>query len=156
MRSRWLYVAVGLFVVSSVVTLIFIALNFSTLPWQSSSHYVIKARFDDISGLKIKSPLRIAGVKIGEVSGIRLDGADFMAVIEMDVDGHYHQIPSDSLASIYTEGLLGSRYVNISPGFSTTFIKPGGMIVRTHSAVVLEKIISQLLFSFSSKPSAKK
>jgi phospholipid/cholesterol/gamma-HCH transport system substrate-binding protein len=151
MQSRWLYISVGLFVTCSVISLIFIALSFSTLPWRSAAHYPITARFDDVSGLKAKAPLRIAGVKIGEVDRIDLNDQDFMAVVHMHVDARYANIPQDSLASIYTEGLLGSRYVNISPGFSVKSIHANGSIMRTHSAVVLEKIISQLLFSFSGK-----
>jgi len=139
---------VGLFLIFSLVALSVLAFQVSGLtslfPKQS---YVVTADFDDIGGLKVRSPVKIGGVQVGEVANISLDPMTFKAVVNMRIYHQFNDIPDDSSAGIYTAGLLGDNYIAIAPMYNTTFLKNGSKIEMTNSAMILEKLIGQFIYN---------
>jgi phospholipid/cholesterol/gamma-HCH transport system substrate-binding protein len=111
-----------------------------------SETYVLQAKFDNIGGLKVRGPVKSAGVVVGRIADIRFDPATYEAVVTMTLDGRY-RFPKDTFASIYTAGLLGEQYVGFDVGGDEKMLQAGDTIAKTQSAVVLEKLISQFLFS---------
>jgi phospholipid/cholesterol/gamma-HCH transport system substrate-binding protein len=107
----------------------------------------VTARFDNIGGLKVRSPVSMAGVRIGRVADITYDQSSFEAVVTLSIDPEYNKIPDDSIAKIYTSGLLGEQYIGIDPGGSMESLESGSELMMTQSALVLEEIIGQFLFS---------
>jgi phospholipid/cholesterol/gamma-HCH transport system substrate-binding protein len=138
---------VGLFVASGIVGLFFLALQVSNLSsFVDEDSYTITARFENSGGLKIKSPVSAAGVKIGKVSSISFDPKTYESVVQMNINSQYNTIPDDTTASIFTAGLLGEQYVNLEPGGSEEYLKNNGKIEITQSAIILEKALGQFLF----------
>ena len=115
--------------------------------------YKVTAEFDNIGDLKVGSPVSMSGVRVGDVTNIRFDSKDYKAVVTMRVDPQYNQIPEDSFASIETQGLLGGKYIGISPGGQDTYLKAGSRIDQTQSAIVLENLINKFFANYSSKGS---
>ena len=109
--------------------------------------YRVKARFSNVADLKTRSPVKIGGVTVGLIESISLDPVTFDAVIEMQIDRRYADIPSDSSASILTSGMLGDRYIGLDPGGALEPLTDGDEIFITQSAVVLETLISKYLFN---------
>jgi len=118
--------------------------------------YQIKANFDNIGSLKPKAPVTIAGVKIGQVTRVELDKTTYKAMVVMEIDSSQNSLPKDSSASNFTEGLLGSNYIGLTPGYDETFLKGGDTIQNTHPALVLESLIGQLMFKLSNSNSKQK
>jgi phospholipid/cholesterol/gamma-HCH transport system substrate-binding protein len=138
---------VGLFVAAGIAGLFFLAMHVSNLSsFVEDDSYTITARFENSGGLKVKSPVSAAGVKIGKVSSISFDPKTYESVVQMSIDSKYNTMPDDTTASIFTAGLLGEQYVNLEPGGSETFLKSNGKIEITQSAIILEKAIGQFLF----------
>ena len=138
---------VGLFVASGVVGLFFLALQVSNLSsFVEEDSYTITARFENSGGLKVKSPVSAAGVKIGKVSAISFDPKTYESVVQMNINSKYNALPDDTTASIFTAGLLGEQYVNLEPGGSDVYLQKDGKIEITQSAIILEKAIGQFLF----------
>ena len=138
---------VGLFVASGIVGLFFLALQVSNLSsFTERDSYTITARFENSGGLKVKSPVLAAGVKIGRVSGISFDPKTYQSVVQLSIDAQYNTLPDDTTASVFTAGLLGEQYVNLEAGGSDDFLKNGGNIEITQSAIILEKALGQFLF----------
>src|SRR3984885_11696159 len=152
--NRTLELGTGLFVLLGFVALFFLATQLPSSGLKLSSEkrgFHVTADFDNIGDLKVGSPVTMAGVSVGEVESIRLDPKTFQAVVGVRLYPKYNQIPDDSFASIQTQGLLGGKYVGLSPGGSETFLKEGSRIDQTQSAIVLESLINKLFASFSSK-----
>lgn len=150
MQRQFIEIIVGLFVIAGVIALLFLSLKVSNLNASTVSNpYQVNASFDDIGGLKVKAPVTMAGVKIGRVKEINLDTESFRARVVMDISGEYKKIPVDSSASINTQGLLGEQYLSLEPGGQPVYLKSGDRIRLTQSAVILENLIGQLLFSNS-------
>ena len=148
--TKIIEVSVGIFVAIGIAALLVLALNVSNVNTLGSSNtYTITANFDNISGLKERSSVAIAGVNVGRVSQITVDPETFEAVVEMKIDKTFNEIPMDSSAGIYTAGLLGEKYVGIEPGGAPEFLEEQSEIRLTQSSVVLEKLIGQFLFSKS-------
>jgi len=147
---------VGFFVAIGIAALLFLALKVGNL---SSAHlsetYVLQAKFDNIGGLKVRGPVKSAGVVVGRIADIKFDAATYEAVVTMTVDGRY-RFPKDTFASIYTAGLLGEQYVGLDVGGEEKMLQAGDTIAKTQSAVVLEKMISQFLFSKAADGQDKK
>ena len=138
---------VGFFVAIGIGALLFLALKVGNLGSASLGEtYVLQAKFDNIGGLKVRGPVKSAGVVVGRISDIRFDPASYEAVVTLNIDGRY-QFPKDTFASIYTSGLLGEQYVGLDVGGDEKMLKTGDTIGKTQSAVVLEKLISQFLFN---------
>ena len=154
--SRTLEIGTGLFVLLGFAALFFLTTQLPNsglkLSATKSGFHVI-ADFDNIGDLKVGSPVSMAGVSVGEVESIKFDPKTFQAVVGLRLDPQYNQIPDDSFASIQTQGLLGGKYIGLSPGGSDTFLKNGSRIDQTQSAIVLENLINKLFASFANKPS---
>ena len=147
-NSRALEIAVGAFVALAIAAFLLLALQVSDLSSLGQTDgYTVSARFSNVGGLKVRSPVTMAGVRIGRVSAIRFDENAFEGVVDLRIDSRYDQLPADTSASILTSGLLGEQYVGLEPGGSLDNLESGGQIEFTQSAFVLEKIIGQFLFS---------
>ena len=146
-HSKTLDALVGLFVASGIIALFFLAMQVSNLSsFITPEGYLVTARFENSGGLKVKSPVSVAGVRIGRVSKIWFDPETYQSVVELRINTKYNTLPDDTNASIYTAGLLGEQYVSLDPGGSDTYLENGGEIDITQSALVLEEIIGQYLF----------
>jgi len=145
--QRLIETLVGLFLLFAILALTVLAFKVSGLtslfPAQT---YTVKAEFEDIGGLKVRSPVKIGGVQIGEVSAITLDPVTFKGVVQMRIENRFNDIPDDSSAGIFTAGLLGDNYIAITPMYNQTFLKDGSKIEITRSAMILEKLIGQLVY----------
>jgi len=147
MNKRGIETLVGLFVLLGMLGLVFLALKAANLTtFGTGKGYSITARFDNIGGLKARSPIRSAGVTVGRVTSIKLDPKTFQGVVAMEIDAEV-VFPKDSSAKILTAGLLGDQYIGIEPGPSDENLAAGGTIKQTQSAVVLENLIGQLVTS---------
>jgi len=138
---------VGLFVAAGIAGLFFLALQVSNLSSVSTGQsYTVTANFENSGGLKVRSPVSLAGVKIGQVRAIGLDPDTFQSVVTMHIDRAYDKLPDDTTASIFTSGLLGEQYVSLEPGGSDNYLQDNGKIDITQPAIILEKAIGQFLF----------
>ena len=147
MGKRSIEIMVGLFVVLGIAGVLFLALKAANLgSFSSGDTYALMARFDNIGGLKVRAPVRSAGVTVGRVASITLDAKTYQGVVRMELQREV-QFPSDSSARILTSGLLGDQYVGLEPGAEEKVFVAGDTIKQTQSAVVLESLISQFLFS---------
>jgi phospholipid/cholesterol/gamma-HCH transport system substrate-binding protein len=146
---------VGLFMTLGIAAVVFLALrvgNLTTL--NATPGYRLEAKFDNIGGLKVRAPVKAAGVVVGRVESVRLDSQTYQAVVAMRINPGY-QFTADTIASILTSGLLGEVYVGLDAGGDTKMLADGGMITKTQSAVVLEKMIGQFLFDKASEAPKK-
>lgn len=138
---------VGLFVLLGILGLLFLALKAANLgSFGGGDGYQLTAKFDNIGGLKVRAPVRSAGVTVGRVVSITLDPKTYQGVVRLEVDKSV-QFPKDSSARILTAGLLGDQYIGLEPGADEKNLGAGDIIGSTQSAVVLETLISQFLFS---------
>jgi phospholipid/cholesterol/gamma-HCH transport system substrate-binding protein len=152
--NRTLEIGTGMFVLLGFAALFFLTTQLPSSGLKLSNAkagYHVTAEFDNIGDLKVGSPVTMAGVRIGEVEKIRVNPKTFRAVVGIRVDPQYTEIPDDSYASIQTQGLLGGKYIGLSPGGSDTNLKDGGRIENTQSAIVLESLINKLFASFANK-----
>jgi phospholipid/cholesterol/gamma-HCH transport system substrate-binding protein len=137
---------VGFFVAAGIGALLFLALKVGNLSTANmSSTYQLHARFDNIGGLKVRAPVKSAGVVVGRVSDIQFDQQNYVAVVAMSIDSRY-RFPRDTIAAILTSGLLGEQYIGFSVGGDEQMLKGGDILKKTQSAVVLENLIGQFLF----------
>jgi phospholipid/cholesterol/gamma-HCH transport system substrate-binding protein len=151
-NSRVLEIAVGAFVALAIGAFLLLALQVSDISsFGESKGYTVTARFANVGGLKVRSPVTMAGVKIGRVRDIRFDETTFEGVVELHIDARFASLPEDTSASILTSGLLGEQYVGLEAGGSLDSLQAGSQIEFTQSALVLEKIIGQFLFSQASE-----
>jgi phospholipid/cholesterol/gamma-HCH transport system substrate-binding protein len=147
---------VGFFVAIGLASLLFLALKVGNLSSASAGEtYRLEAKFDNIGGLKVRAPVKSAGVVVGRVSGVHFDSQNYVAVVTMDVDSRY-KFPRDTFATINTSGLLGEQYLGLDVGGDTEMLKAGDVIKKTQSAVVLEKLISQFMFNKAAEDGGKK
>ena len=138
---------VGVFVMLGILALAFLALKAANLTsFNPAKTYTVRARFDNIGGLKKNAPVRSAGVSVGSVTSITLDKTTYQGLVIMKINEGV-QFPVDSSAKILTSGLLGDQYVGIEPGADEKNLAAGEMIKQTQSAVVLENLIGQFLFN---------
>ncbi|MEC4749477.1 outer membrane lipid asymmetry maintenance protein MlaD [Methylomicrobium sp. Wu6] len=148
---------VGLFVAAGIAGLFFLALQVSNLSsFVEEDSYTVTASFENSGGLKVKSPVSAAGVKIGQVKAISFDPKTYQSVVEMAIYAQYKTLPSDTTASVFTAGLLGEQYVNLDPGGSDEYLEDGGKIEITQSAIILEKAIGQFLFKSAEEKAQEK
>jgi phospholipid/cholesterol/gamma-HCH transport system substrate-binding protein len=145
---------VGFFVLAGLVALAFLSVKVANLgsAFSNTSSYRVEAMFDNIGGLKVRAPVKSAGVVVGRVEKISLDSKTFEAVVTIHIDSRY-LFPKDTFASVLTSGLLGEQYIGLDAGGDDVKLKDGDKIAKTQSAVVLEKLISQFMFSKASEPS---
>jgi phospholipid/cholesterol/gamma-HCH transport system substrate-binding protein len=147
MSRKLLDLWVGFFVALGFAALLFLALKVGNLSASNFAEtYALAAKFDNIGGLKVRGPVKSAGVVVGRVVDIHFDPSSYEAVVTFSIDGRY-RFPKDTFASILTSGLLGEQYVGLDVGGDEKMLNPGDTIAKTQSAVVLEKMISQFMFS---------
>jgi len=145
--SKTIEFIVGLFLLAGIVCLTLLAFQVSGLSHiMGKEGYTLQASFSNIGSLRVRAPVSVSGVRIGEVTRIALDNQTFRAVVTMHINPQQNTLPTDSAASILTEGLLGSNYISISPGFADTNLKNDDTIQTTHSALILENLIGQLIY----------
>lgn len=147
MQRKSLDIWVGLFVLLGAAALMFLALkagNMSSLSFGQT--YSVITKFDNIGGLKPQAPVKSAGVVVGRVGEIRFDDKTFQALVTLNLESRY-KFPKDSSAKILTAGLLGEQYIGLEVGGDTNNLVAGDKIKMTQSAVVLENLISQFLYS---------
>ena len=142
----------GLFVLAGLVTLAWLSFSVGGLQYKGDGGLAVYALFDQVAGLKAKAPVDIAGVRVGQVSSISLDET-FRARVNLDLDSTL-KLPVDSSAAIVTAGILGDRYIQLTPGAEEEVLKPGEQIPYTENAMVLERLIGKFLVNVGEKPAA--
>lgn len=156
MNRKMTDVLVGIFVVLGFGALLFLALQAGTLAsFSISKSYAIEANFDNIGGLKVRAPIKSAGVTVGRVSSISFDDQSFRAKVILEIEEQF-KFPKDSSVKILTSGLLGEQYVGLEPGGDLKNLAAGDKLFLTQSAVVLENLIGQFLYGRSDDEEAKK
>jgi len=151
--QRSLEIGTGLFVLLGFAALFYLTTQLpgSGLSLGGESGYRLTASFDNVGDLKAGSPVSMAGVRIGRVETIGFDATHYRAVVTLRIDPQFDRIPDDSDASIQTQGLLGGKYVGIGAGGSDVFLRDGGRIEFTQSAIVLESLINKFFANFVDK-----
>lgn len=148
MTSRKIEILVGLFVAAGIAAFFMLAMSVSNMSsYNRGESYELIARFDNIGGLKVRSPVSAGGVTIGRVSDIQYNSDSYEAVVKMSIEAQYNKFPLDTAASVLTSGLLGEQYIGLEPGAEEDYLKAGDVIDLTQSAIVLEQIIGQFLYS---------
>nr|BAL56675.1 ABC transporter system substrate-binding protein [uncultured Gammaproteobacteria bacterium] len=151
-NSRIVEIWVGVFVAAGLAALFMLAMQVSNLRefHEADRGYRLFARFQNVGTLKVQAPVKIAGVLIGRVANIQLDNDRYEAIVELRIDPRY-RLPDDTIASIYTSGLLGEQYIALEPGGSPDYLKDGDTLEITQSALVLEELIGKFLVKSSEK-----
>ncbi|GAB4351834.1 MAG: outer membrane lipid asymmetry maintenance protein MlaD [Methylohalobius crimeensis] len=146
-KTRIIEIWVGLFVAAGLAALFMLAMKVSNLTEfrDMDQGYRLLAKFRNIGTLKVRAPVKTAGVVIGRVADIRLDQNRYEAVVEMQITNPEYKLPEDTIASIYTSGLLGEQYIALEPGGSFDYLKPGDEIEITQPALVLEELIGKFM-----------
>lgn len=137
--------AVGLFLVVGFLCFAYISVKLGNVDLFGPQTYRVTAKFNSISGLKVGANVEIAGVKIGRVANIKLATGDYVAVVALDIDKGI-ALQEDCIASIRTAGIIGDKYVSITPGGFDDLIPPGGEITETEGAINIEELISKYIF----------
>jgi len=145
MKRLNIELAVGLFMIVGLLCFAYLSIRLGDVQFLQDTTYPVQARFGSISGLKNGATVELAGVKIGKVASIRLDPGEYRAVVQLAIDRSV-KLQEDSIASIRTSGIIGDRYVNISPGASEDYLKPGDELEETESAINLEELVSKYIF----------
>jgi phospholipid/cholesterol/gamma-HCH transport system substrate-binding protein len=175
MNSRTVEIWVGVFITAGFAALFMLAMKVSNLSaYTDDNGYEIKASFEDASGLKVRSPVTMAGVTLGRVTEIKFDNDSFKAIVKMQIDSHFDKLPAGTSANIYTAGLLGEKYIGLLPGSAANpceeeklraelearepnlkgldcakqYLKQGSTIELTQGSLVLEKLIAQFVSKF--------
>jgi len=153
-QTRTIEIVTGFFIILGFVALYVIATSATNIKaYSEGGGYTVTASFTNVGGLKLRAPVTIAGVAVGNVTNVKLDPRTFNAIVSIRINSSYNQIPDDSSASILTSGLLGEQYIGISQGASEAFLKNGSKIQVTQSAIILENLIGQFLFNKASSGS---
>ena len=151
MTTRFMEIMVGAFVAVGCAALFMLAMKVSNLSTLSSKDgYHLTAYFENIGGLKVRSPITVSGVKIGQVTGIVFDPQRLKAKVTLQIDLSHNYFSSDTAASIYTAGLLGEQYIALEPGAEDDTLKDGDVVEFTQSALVLEEIVSKFISKVAS------
>jgi len=139
-------IGTGLFIALGFAALGYLATQTTSLAnYRQGASYDVKARFTNIGQLKLRAPVKVAGVRIGSVSDIKLEPDKLDALVTLSIDQRYNKIPDDSAASVFTSGLLGDQYVSLNPGGSPDALKNGDEVVLTQSSMQLEELIGKYL-----------
>lgn len=155
-QRRSYAVGTGLFILLGFAALAYLATQTTSVAnYRQGASYTVKARFGNVGQLKLRAPVKIAGVRIGSVSSVQLEPDKLDALVTLSIDKRYHDIPDDSSAVIFTSGLLGDQYVGIQPGGSPEMLKDGDELVLTQSALQLEDLIGKFLVNGSGDANKK-
>lgn len=137
--------AVGAFVLAGFLSFAFIAIKLGDVELLSSDRYRINATFDSVSGLRLGAPVEIAGVRVGTVDSIGVDPKKFEAVVALKIEKGI-DLPKDSIASIRTAGIIGDKYIKLTPGADTEHLSDGGLITDTEGSINIEELVSKYIF----------
>jgi len=150
-KSHTLNLGTGTFVLLGFAALFYLTTQTTSrgLSFSSPPHYDVTAEFDNVGDLKVGAPVSMSGVEVGRVVSIDFDSKAYKAVVRMRLNEKYNQIPTDSDASIYTQGLLGGKFIGLTAGGADTYLKDKDRIDFTQSAFVLENLIGQVLANFT-------
>ena len=155
-QRRSYQIGTGLFILLGFSALAYLATQTTSVAnFSQGPSYVLKASFTNIGQLKLRAPVKLAGVRIGSVESIALDPAKLDARVRISIDNRYNDIPDDSAAAIFTSGLLGDQYVGIQPGGSPDVFKDGDEFVLTQSSMQLEDLIGKFLVNGSPQKPAE-
>ena len=155
MTTRATEIWVGVFVAAGLAALFMLAMKVSDLASYSGDEgYEVTARFEDVSGLKVRSPVTMSGVRIGRVKQIEFDDQALQAIVVMEIEPHHNLLPKDTSASIYTAGLLGEKYIGLEAGGDEQNLVQGDEIKLTQDSLVLEKLIGQFVSRFMTEAGA--
>ncbi len=145
MKKTFVEIMVGLFVLLGCVCIGYMTIRLGKMEFFSSDQYVLKAKFNSVAGLKKGATVNMAGIQVGRVTCLSVDIESQMAVVEMKIE-NYLVLGDDVIASIKSSGLIGDKYIQLTPGGSDSILKPGDVITETESAVDLESLISKFVF----------
>ncbi|MFP4284019.1 MAG: outer membrane lipid asymmetry maintenance protein MlaD [Desulfovermiculus sp.] len=137
--------SVGVFVLVTLLCVGYLTIQLGELDFLRTDTYPVKARFNSVSGLKVGNEVQIAGVSIGKVENIELESDRFVAVVTMSIDQDV-TLSDDSMAAVKTSGLIGDKYISISPGGSGMELEPGEMIIDTQSPIDVEELVGKYVF----------
>ena len=152
MTTRTIEILVGIFVAVGFASLFTLAMRVSNLSaLDESNGYLVKAYFQNIGGLKVRSPVTVSGVRVGRVSAIRYSPEQYQAEVTLTIDASQDYFSIDTSASIYTSGLLGEQYIALDPGAEEQVIKDGDTIQYTQSAMILEQLIGRVLVNLTTQ-----
>jgi phospholipid/cholesterol/gamma-HCH transport system substrate-binding protein len=150
MKRLNIEMAVGLFLIVGIICFAYLAINLGNIGLFGDKTYPLRARFISVSGLKDKATVELAGVRVGEVSRIDLDEEDYEAEVVLVIDRDV-KIQDDAIASIRTQGIIGDKFIKITPGGSDTYLQADDEIEETESAISLEELISKYIFESDTK-----
>ncbi len=146
---------VGIFIVAGLAGLTMLAVQVSNAGAGGGDIFRISATFNNVGGLSEKAPVMIGGVRVGRVGDISIDKESYRAVVSMDIDAHYDNLPIDTSASIFTAGLLGAQFVGLQTGGEDIYLQEGGRLDLTQDAIQLEDLIGKFLFNQGKESSAQ-
>jgi phospholipid/cholesterol/gamma-HCH transport system substrate-binding protein len=145
MKKNTLEIVVGLFMIVGFAAFVYLALQLGEVSFLTNSKtYILKAEFDNVAGVKKGASVQVAGVVVGEVAEIGL-GKNDAAVLSLKIDNSL-KVPTDSMASVKSQGIIGDKYIQLSIGGDEELFKPGGMITDTESSLDIESLISKFAF----------
>ncbi len=148
MSARVVEIWVGLFMAAGMVAILFLSMQVSSLnKFSVDEGYTVKVHFDNVGGLKERSPVSVSGVRVGRVESIQYDMESYEALVVLLIDSQYSTFPEDTSASIFTSGLLGEQYIGLEPGGSDDYLQEGDEIRLAQSAIILEQVIGQFMFN---------
>ena len=154
MKNTKLEFSVGIFVLLGIAAVAYLTIKLGTGSLISGDTYLVEARFTNTGGLHAGSSVLLSGVTVGRVESVRIDPSDYSAIITLRVIAKL-RLPTDSMASIKTSGLIGDKFVSLSPGADDTYMAPGTRIIQTESAVDLESLIGKMAFGSLDKDKNK-
>jgi phospholipid/cholesterol/gamma-HCH transport system substrate-binding protein len=142
MKRTSVELGVGIFVFIGMLAVGYLTVKLGRMEMFEGDYYLVSARFQNVSGLKAGSSVEIAGVPVGQVSAIRVNPENFAAIVEMKIEKGV-ALTDDTIASVKTQGLIGDKYIKLSPGGSDKGLQPGDTMVETESAVDFEELLSK-------------
>mgnify|MGYP001100261767 CR=1 FL=1 len=145
MKKISIETAVGVFVLIGLISVAYLTIKLGKMEWFGDNYYLVDARFDSVSGLKSGAQVDMAGVEIGQVADIRLDNERQVAIVRMKIEKDV-TLTDDVIASVKTSGLIGDKYIQMTPGGSDRILKAGDTIIETESALDIEALVSKYVF----------
>lgn len=145
MKKTSVETGVGVFVLVGLICVAYLTIKLGKMEWFGDAHYTIEARFDSVSGLKAGAQVDLAGVEVGQVSTIRLDHQRQMAIVSLRIKKEV-MLTDDVIASVKTSGLIGDKFIKLTPGGSDRLLQSGDMIIETESALDIEELVGKYVF----------
>jgi phospholipid/cholesterol/gamma-HCH transport system substrate-binding protein len=150
MKKTSVETAVGVFVLIGLISVAYLTIKLGKMEWFGDDYYTLDAQFDSVSGLKTGAQVDMAGVEIGQVADIRLDNERQVAVVSLKIRKAVI-LTDDVIASVKTSGLIGDKYIKLTPGGSDRLLKSGDLIIETESALDIEELVSKYVFGDAEK-----